>query len=97
MSNSFPLSLLLLIFTGGFQMVYMSANQTLIQMTTPDEYRGRVMGIYMLNHGLLPFGSLIAGAIADVWTAPFAVLVMGGSVVVLSAIAMVTLPPIRKA
>lgn len=97
MSKWFPLSLLLLVFTGCFQMVYMSANQTLIQTTTPDEYRGRVMGIYMLNQGLLPFGSLFAGAVADVWSAPFAVLIMGGSVAVLSAIGLIMLPSIRRA
>lgn len=97
MSESFLLSLLLLLFTGGFQMVYMSANQTLIQTTTPDEYRGRVMGIYMLNQGLLPFGSLVAGAVADAWSAPLAVMVMGGSVVALSVTGLIALPSIRRA
>jgi MFS family permease len=97
MSHWFAVSLVLLLFTGGFQMVYMSANQTLIQTTTPDEYRGRVMGIYMLNQGLLPFGSLVAGAIADVWSAPLAVLLMGGSVVVLSVIGLIAMPSVRRA
>jgi MFS family permease len=97
MSDWFVLSLILLVFTGGFQMVYMSTNQTLIQTTTPDEYRGRVMGIYMLNQGLLPFGSLLAGSVADVWSAPLAILVMGSSVAALSIVGLIVLPAVRRA
>jgi hypothetical protein len=78
-------------------MVYMSTNQTLIQTTTPDEYRGRVMGIYMLNQGLLPFGSLLAGSVADVWSAPLAILVMGSSVAALSIVGLIVLPAVRRA
>jgi hypothetical protein len=60
-SRSYPLSLLLLVLIGGTQMTYMTTNQTLLQLTAPEELRGRVMGIYMLNQGLLPLGSLLAG------------------------------------
>jgi hypothetical protein len=71
------LSLALLVAIGAVQMLYMTTNQTLIQLSTPDELRGRVMGVYMLNQGLLPFGSLLAGALADVLSAPTAVFLMG--------------------
>ena len=40
----------------------------------PDEFRGRVMGVYALAFlGLTPFGSLIAGALAKTTSASFAV------------------------
>jgi MFS family permease len=77
LSRWFLLSLALLVAIGAVQMLYMTTNQTLIQLSTPDELRGRVMGVYMLNQGLLPFGSLLAGALADVLSAPTAVFLMG--------------------
>lgn len=94
-SRSFPLSMALLVLVGMFQMCYMTTNQTLLQITAPDELRGRVMGIYMLNQGLLPAGSLFAGVLADLWGAPLAVAVMGSAVLLLAAIAFVRLPTMR--
>ena len=76
-SRSFLLSLALLVVLGAVQMVYMTTNHTLIQLSTPDELRGRVMGVYMMNQGLMPFGSLLAGALADLLGAPTAVFIMG--------------------
>jgi len=90
-------SLGLLVLAGCFQMVYMSQNQTLLQLKTPDEYRGRVMGIYMLNQGLLPLGSLFAGMLAQFKGAPFAVGVMGASVLCLSLLALATMKSVRNA
>jgi hypothetical protein len=86
LSSSFPLSLVLLILIGGVQMAYMTTNQTLLQLTIPDELRGRVMGIYMLNQGLLPLGSLFAGSLADVFSAPTAVFIMGALVTILAVV-----------
>lgn len=77
-------------------MGYMSMNQTLLQLTTPDEFRGRVMGLYMLNQGLLPLGSLFAGTLADIWSAPTAMLVMGCGVLLLSTLALVFSPVMRR-
>jgi predicted MFS family arabinose efflux permease len=94
-SRSFPLSMALLVFVGMFQMCYMTTNQTLLQITAPDELRGRVMGIYMLNQGLLPAGSLFAGVLADLWGAPLAVTVMGSVVLLLAGIAFIRLPTMR--
>ena len=77
LSRSFWLSFGLLIIIGAVQMTYMTTNQTLLQLIIPDELRGRVMGIYMLNQGLLPFGALFAGGLSDVIGAPGAVTTMG--------------------
>lgn len=95
-SSSFVLSLGLLALAGAFQMTYMTMNQTLLQLTSTDEFRGRVMGIYMLDQGLMPLGSLLAGALAGFFGAPSAVLAMGASVLLLSALAFASLPAMRK-
>ncbi|MSQ09353.1 MAG: MFS transporter [Dehalococcoidia bacterium] len=96
-SQWFGVSLCLLVLVGAFQMVYMSTNQMMLQMKTPSEYRGRVMGIYMLNQGLMPLGSLFAGTLAQFRGAPFTVAVMGLSVVVLSVVALFTMGTVRDA
>ena len=95
LSRYFVLSLAILVLVGGTQMLYMTTNQTVLQLTTPDEYRGRVMGIYMLNQGLLPLGSLFAGTVADLFSAPLAVFIMGMLVCTLAALFALRSPTIR--
>jgi MFS family permease len=86
LSPNLWMALPMLVLVGGAQMAYMTTNQTILQLSIPDEYRGRVMGIWMLNQGMLPLGSLFAGTLADVFSAPTALVVMG---VLVSAMAVV--------
>jgi MFS family permease len=62
---------------------YTSQNQTIIQILTPHELRGRVLGIYLLNRGLMPLGSLLAGALASFLGGPWAVTAMGAACLLL--------------
>jgi MFS family permease len=73
LSPWFPLSLLLVALTGGISSVYMAANNTVIQLTVDDAYRGRVMSVYMMTWGMMPFGTLPMGILSDVFSAPAAV------------------------
>ncbi len=59
---------------AGFGLIlYVSSTNTLIQMTTEDRYRGRVMSLYTLMFvGIAPFGSLLAGTLAERFGAPVA-------------------------
>jgi len=58
---------------------YTSQNQTMIQLNTPQELRGRVLGVYLLNRGIMPLGSLLAGALAQYLGGRMAVTIMGAS------------------
>jgi MFS transporter, DHA1 family, staphyloferrin A biosynthesis exporter len=80
LSRSLELSCLILVLTGAAQMAYLTTNQTILQLTIDDEMRGRVMGIYMLSQGMMPLGGLIGGALADLTSAPTAVMILGGCV-----------------
>ncbi len=91
-----PASLFLMIFVGGFQMTYMSLNNTLLHMNITDDMRGRVMSIYMLDQGLTPLGSLFAGTTANFFGAPIAVALMGASCILLALIATARVPIIRR-
>jgi MFS family permease len=66
LSKSVELSLLLLV-TGGFgMMTTMASSNTVIQSIVDENMRGRVMSLYTFAFmGLLPFGNLISGAVAQ--------------------------------
>jgi MFS family permease len=59
---------------SGFGLIlYVSSTNILIQLTTGDEFRGRVMSLYTLMFvGTAPFGALLAGALAQRFGAPVA-------------------------
>jgi len=95
-SDWMPASLVLGILIGGAQMTYMAMTQTLLHMNVTDAMRGRVMSIYMLDHGLTPVGALLAGGVASLLGAPFAVAAMGSAVAALAIIALLRVPHIRR-
>jgi len=45
LSRSFPLSILMLVLAGGLDMISVVVRQTLVQLRTPDEMRGRVSAV----------------------------------------------------
>jgi len=50
---------------GFFEMIFLTTNMTLLQLSIPSALRGRVMGIVSLRYGLSPIGAFIAGLGAD--------------------------------
>ena len=77
-STVFWLSLLLLIVTGLGFMVQMAVSNTLLQTIVDEDKRGRVMSFYtMAFTGTVPFGSLLAGGLAEKIGAPHTLLIGG--------------------
>lgn len=65
LSPYLPLSMLLLAGLGACIMLSSNTINALLQQSTPDEWRGRVIGLYaMAFAGTAPLGSLLAGAMA---------------------------------
>jgi MFS family permease len=80
------LSCALMIVSGFGMMVHMAAANTLVQTLVDDDKRGRVMSLHtMAVRGMVPLGSLLAGALASHLGAP-ATLTLGGSCCVLGAL-----------
>ena len=80
------LSDLLLFMTGAALMVVFSTVTSLIQLTAPNEMRGRVMSIYMVAfRGGMPLGSLVSGYLATFIGAP-AVIGINGVLLVVVAV-----------
>lgn len=83
-SRDYLLALVLLTFVGIGGILYFNCSNTLIQLSTEDRYRGRVMSFYTLMHqGTATFGSLGIGIIADRYGTPMGLLV--GAAVCLAA------------
>lgn len=65
-STHLGLSLLILVPTAAGMMVQMAGTNTLLQTRTDEARRGRVLSLYAMAYfGLVPLGSLAAGALAD--------------------------------
>ena len=94
--RSFPLALVTLVFAGTFQMFFLASTATILQLVVPDELRGRVMSLYMLDRGFMPIGALFAGATAHYIGAPMTVATMGAIVIVLAAFVAWRIPAIRS-
>jgi predicted MFS family arabinose efflux permease len=61
------------------QIVFQNACNTIVQVTVPDELRGRVMGVYMMVFaGATPVGSSLIGSVAEGAGVPAACAVGGG-------------------
>lgn len=86
LSTSLPLSLALLFASGIFFMALFSISFSIVQLTVPDALRGRVVSIYMVAlRGGGPIGALVAGALADSFSAPSVMAVNGVLLAVISA------------
>jgi MFS family permease len=69
-----PLSMALLVVTGTGMMVQMAGGNTVLQTIVDDDKRGRVMSLYALAFmGTAPFGSLLAGWMAEHYGVPFTI------------------------
>ncbi len=78
-SRSIPLSLCAGALAGFGLIVYVASTNTLLQLTTEDRFRGRVMSLYTLMFaGTVPIGALGSGAIAQRWGAPVSTTVSAG-------------------
>ncbi len=69
-STKLWISLPLLALSGFFEIIFLTTNQTLLQLSIPDNLRGRVTSVVNLNAALSPLGGLMAGAGSDLLGGP---------------------------
>jgi MFS family permease len=78
-------------------MQQMAASNTIIQTIVEDSKRGRVMSFYAMAFvGMAPFGSLLAGVLANAIGAPRTVMLSGVCCVAGAAWFATQMPVIRK-
>ena len=66
--------------------VFMTLNNTAIQLLIPDAIRGRVMALLMMSFGLTPLGTLPMALLAEKYGAPIAVASAAGLMLLLTAL-----------
>ncbi len=85
--GSFRVSLIPLALAGLGMTAFFSTANTMVQTTVPDEYRGRVMGMWTFAFGAaMPIGSILAGTVAQQIGAPLTVRI-GAAVCAVAGIA----------
>lgn len=91
------LSLLMLAVVGFGMMTTTATCNTILQTSTSDEMRGRVMSLYtMAFMGMMPFGSLIGGSLAARIGAPATVLASGSTLSIAAFALLLILPRLRR-
>lgn len=97
LSRHLWLSLLLLFIVGFGVMVQMASSNTILQTIVDDDKRGRVMSFYvMCVMGTAPFGSLLAGAVAERLGTPQTLLIGGSCCLVGALVFTLKLRVIRR-
>jgi MFS family permease len=90
------LALVFMALAGFFEMIFLTTNMTLLQLSIPDALRGRVMGIVSLNTGLMPVGAFIAGVGADLVGPQAMTLIFAGIIGAIAVIVFFASPLIRE-
>ena len=66
LSASYPLSAVLVALVGFSNLVFINTANSVFQLGSSDEYRGRVMSVYsFLNLGSTPIGNFLSGAVME--------------------------------
>ena len=95
-SFAWPAALGFIVIVGIGQTARMTLGNTLLQYYVQDEYRGRVMALYMMEFGLTSFGVFFAGVLADQIGVEWAVGGLAIILVLVCLLALVFMPSLRK-
>jgi MFS family permease len=95
LASNLAMACVYLALAGFFEMIYLTTNTTLIQLSIPDEVRGRVTGIVTLRSGLMPIGAFIAGVGADFVGPQMMTILMGGAAGVIAVLVYFFSPTMR--
>jgi len=96
MSRSFTLSLVLAVIIGGANGLFFAVTSALLLSIIPDQFRGRVMSLYVITWQLPSIGSLMLGAAADWVGLPVAVIAGVLICIVFILVAVLRLPALRR-
>jgi predicted MFS family arabinose efflux permease len=85
LSKSLPVSGTLLVLVGASMMAVFATVNSLVQLITTNEMRGRVMSVYNFAfRGGMPMGNLLSGWLVPIFTAPVVLGVNGFALILLA-------------
>ncbi|MBN2144717.1 MAG: MFS transporter [Candidatus Aureabacteria bacterium] len=96
-SHHLPLSLILMSLAGFSMMMQMASSNIILQTLVDEDKRGRVMSFYtMAFMGMTPFGSIMAGVLAERIGAPCTLLISGTGCIMAAVLFASRLGEFRK-
>jgi len=95
-SRLFVLSFAILVVAGIGWSLFVTLNQTLLQLNLDDAFQGRGMALYSMAGGLTPFGNLGMGAAAQQFGVPHSVAGFAATGLMLAALAGIASRKIRR-
>jgi MFS family permease len=91
------LAYVLLPIIGAGMLAVITGVSTILQTIVEDEKRGRVMSLYTMSFmGMVPVGSLAAGAVAEVLSAPLTLALSGSCCILAGLVVWTQLPMLRS-
>jgi hypothetical protein len=97
LSREFALSVVLYGSIGAFDQVSVVMRQTIVQLGTPDELRGRVSSVHQVFvQASSQIGAMWTGTFATLTTATFALVSGGFGAALIAAIVAVTMPELWR-
>lgn len=96
LSSFFWFSALMAIVLGVGQAGRISISSVLIQSYAAPEYRGRVMSVYMMQFGLVAFGTFLVGILASAIGIQIALALTGAVLLAFALFTLAAMPAIRR-
>jgi MFS family permease len=97
LSKVYLLSIFALILVGFSSVTAIALVNTLLQTKVEDRFRGRVMSVFMVTFaGMMPFGNLLAGSLAQAMGVSFTVLIGGVICAIFFSVVTIAYPAIRR-
>ena len=95
-ASTFPVAIVAVVLISGMATLSDVFSQSMIQLTVPDELRGRAMGSWVLAVGTAPLGQLQIGGLASALGVTFALMTNGVMLAVLAVGCFALLPRLRR-
>ena len=96
-TRSLPLSLVILAGTGVGTILVNNLSNALVQTSTPERLRGRVMGAYIwIFFGFMPLGALWSGIVATHLGEPAAVMINAAAAFCFALTVLLSYPKLRE-
>ena len=98
LNRDYGAACVLVTLAGFFAICFLATANALLQTTAPDNFRGRIMGVYsLILIGLTPVGSLWAGAVASRGGAPLAIGIGACGMGAVALFSAIRYPRLRRA
>jgi ENTS family enterobactin (siderophore) exporter len=81
---------------GFFEAIFLTTNQTLLQLSIPDNLRGRVTSVIYLTAALSPLGGLAAGFGSDLLGPKMITIILASIAASIAVIVLFASPTIRN-